>query len=285
MIEPNPKWQKCPDGDLGIVVSGDAAVEWIMPYFHKYVRENSDLPVTFFDQGLTPAGKEYAEAHFNVIPFNLDTKFVKEHPNTKERWELVFSPEYLSKRHAWFHKPFILLASPYRRTLWLDIDCKVQHPPEKFLNDFSPTSRFAVTPDFIPEGASRNNTYRNLLCVNLPNETVYNTGVLYAEHGAPFVEEWATFCLKHNDKHLGDQDVLVDLCYHKNLERALFPHLPKTFDELPKSFNWNHTVSENSDAHILHYHSIGKETIFNTMQKENLFVPNLKKPYLQMFFG
>ncbi len=284
LISPHPKWGKKPTKDLGIVASGDHAVEWILPFFEKFVSK-SNLPVTFFDQGLTPGGLAFAKDHFDVIPFHLDTSFVYEHPNAKARWDLIFSEDYLSKRHAWFHKPFLLLNSPYKRTLWLDIDCKVQRPLDSFLNNFAPCGGFAVAPDFLPEGASRENTSRNVLCANNPGETVYNTGVLFVEHGSPFLEEWAQVCLHHNGIHIGDQDALVDLCFHKKLEKTLLPHLPDTFSELPKTFNWNHLVSENKEAYIIHYHSIGKEKIHTIMDNHNLHNPHLQSPHMQMFLS
>ncbi|MCI5052363.1 MAG: hypothetical protein MRY21_04410 [Simkaniaceae bacterium] len=273
-------WKGSPTQERGIITALDKHLEWLLPWWWENLRAHCTLPVTLFDMGLTSEGRKWCEARMQVRDFFLDTSFVTEDPTEKEKWELIFTQEYLKKRPAWFCKSFTLLQTPYKETLWLDTDCKVMHPIDEIFSYAEGGLEIAL-----PLGMSREEaqakggmTIAHALQITLPGEIAYNCGIIPYKWGTPLIVEWARAVYRYNSQFLCDQDVLIRLLHMKKREKLLFPHLPCEVTTLPDTYHWNFLKGENPEAHIIHYHSTGKERILQEAKLlDTLYAPNMAR--------
>jgi hypothetical protein len=161
------RWQRelPPSGD-GLMTGADSHHEWMLPWWFEQAQRHNRLPVAFADFGLSPAMRAWC----------------------CERGMVIRVPAAGEK--TWHRKPFAILASPFRRTLWLDVDCQV-------CADLAPVFAFA------DRGLGLTLDPHTGFC---PQPGALATGVAAARHGEPAVEEWAKEILLR--KHRGDQEAL-----------------------------------------------------------------------------
>lgn len=161
------RWQRdmTPVGD-GVITGADRHQEWMLPWWFEQVQRWTRLPVAFADFGMTPAMRAWCSERGLVLKV----------PAAGEK--------------SWHRKPFALLASPFRRTLWLDADCQV-------CADLAPVFPYA------DRGLGVTSDPYTGFC---PQPGAVATGVVVCSYGEPAVEEWAKEILLR--KHRGDQEAL-----------------------------------------------------------------------------
>lgn len=110
---------------------------------------------------------------------------------------------------GWFRKPFAVLQSPYRKTLWLDLDCEIRRSLDPIFGRIQ-AGRMSVCPT-------------NVMCppdyAKLRDRGWYETlplgavrfcgGLIGVEHGAPIIAEWAHASVPPREfDYRGDQEIL-----------------------------------------------------------------------------
>jgi hypothetical protein len=226
----------------GVIVGCDQKQEWMLPWWISNFRAWSDLPIAFVDFGMTSHAKKWCKAHGTLIALKAPQGFI--YPKEKissdlcEKWEKRYGSHLWSARGSWFHKPFALLQTPFKETIWLDLDCEILGPLTHLFNKLHRHSRMALV---------RDNTG--------PFEEVgYNSGVVVYDAKSPLLTHWAATCIRKNNEFLGDQEVLTHLIQEGDIEVA----------ELPGKYNWVVKTGINPEAVVLHWSgSWGKQVIRN----------------------
>lgn len=180
----------------GIIVGLDAKQEYLLAYFYINLRLCSDLPITFFDFGMSLFGKDFCEKRGHVI--RVESSLYSR--QTK-------SDEDLQKT-AWFKKPLACKKAPYDVNLWLDLDCKVIKCLKLLIEQITQDNHLYLAVD--ERATSRAKT----LGIDYP---IYNSGVIGFTKHAEVIDLWIKACMNQSFK--GDQDALsyVIACNRCNL--------------------------------------------------------------------
>ena len=228
----------------GVIVGCDQKQEWMLPWWWSHFRAHNDLPVAFIDFGMTVLAKKWCKARGKVISLKAPSRFIFQKnqisSDFSEKWEKRYGPHLWSARNQWFLKPFALLQTPFKETIWLDLDCEILGSISHLFNKLHHSSRLALV---------RDNTG--------PFEEVgYNSGVIVYDAKSPLLPEWASSCVHKNNQFLGDQEVLTHLIQEKHIEVA----------ELLSKYNWVIKKGINPEAVVLHWSgSWGKQVIRNNI--------------------
>lgn len=119
----------------------------------------------------------------------------------------------------WFFKPFLLLQSPYRRTIWIDIDCLVRGSIADLFDFADNPHGISLSVDKRPEKIKAKINSGILK----PHHKHYTSGVLPYLHGNEIVKKWAWGVLELEGNFTGDQDVLNHIIGEENIEVPIFP--------------------------------------------------------------
>ena len=219
----------------GIVVGSDQTQEWLLPWWWDRYRKYNSHPVTFVDFGMTLSAREWCKERGELVRLLVaDVFVVKENeldPALIDKWEGIYGKRVWDARHAWFVKPLACLQSPYRRSIWIDLDCEVRRPLDPLFDFCEHPSGISMTRDFGAKDAN------------------YTSGVIAYKRGLPLIEEWAHQAFTRNQEFPGDQDLLTAILFEKKLEIQVLPDI----------YNWSRSFPDNSNAAIVHYHGqIGK---------------------------
>lgn len=221
----------------GIIVGSDQTLEWTLPWWWDHYRRWNSFPVVFIDFGLSLEKKRWCEERgerkvLRVVDFAEEVDAA-----TAQEWEREFGTQFWESRNAWFKKPMACSLSPFKRTLWIDLDCEI---------------RGSLAPLF--EYADRNTGFAMAKeQIDVPKtHPIYNSGVIAFRQNHPLLKEWGERCLKESRLFRGDQEVLSALIAEKKIE----------IDEIPPLYNWSRCLEERADILIHHWHgAYGKEAI------------------------
>ncbi len=230
------KWARKPTQERGIICGADSSQEWLLPWWwERYSAENA-YPVTFCDFGMSQEAKEWCTKRGEVIAIPFDPTLVTPYedvdPLLVKQWETCYTSTVWDFRPVWFKKPFALLQSPYKRGVWLDLDCEI-------LQSIEPLFEFCGAQEQL--GIMREFTWQHLL--KFDPAIVYNSGVIVFEHGAPIIEQWAEGSVTLNHLFWGDEVLLSHLIQQMQLD--VF--------ELPGIYNWRLSQGMNLNAVIVHW--------------------------------
>jgi hypothetical protein len=211
----------------GIVVASDQTHEWLLPWWWDHYRKYNDHPVVFVDFGLSLKAKNWCKERGEFALLPVPDIFVKEKqeidPLLSTDWELGFGNKFWPSRNAWFKKPLACLRSPFRRTIWLDIDCEIRGSIQK-LFDYADRAQVGL--------------------VRERSGSLYNSGVIVFRHGISLIEQWAKESFEKNHLFRGDQEILSNMIKEKKLD----------IEKLPEIYNWSRLYEDNPDALVLHWH-------------------------------
>jgi hypothetical protein len=233
----------------GIVVAATHHLEWLLPWWWYNYQAHNTLPVAFFDLGLSPKYKAWAEQRGLLIPLEVPDSLVfpKEQvdPSLASKWEEVIGSGVWDVRLKWFKKPFAFASAPFSKNLWIDLDCEVRTNVSPFFPLLTDDIDLAI----VPEPEALQNGLRSL---GLAEEKVYNSGVVLYHKDAPFLFLWLEEVLKKNHLHIGDQEALS----------RVLANNPISLKELTSIYNWDRGLGPNPDALIFHWHGQkGKQLI------------------------
>lgn len=231
-MEPIIKWdlENYTGGD-GIIVATDMKQEWMLKWWWDNYAKYNNFPVTFFDLGMSKSASIWCEEHGNLIRFTFPEGWIKPKQaiddTKKALWEDIYQGDLWDGRTHWFTKPFLLLKSPYQRTVWMDLDCEVRKPIDKLFDFANEKDGFSI------------------LSFQLDDLNIYNTGVIACRHGSPIPQKWAEHTCANNHNHVGDETLLMEMIEKENLQ--ITPH--------PLLYNWPTIIPQ--DANMVIRHHIG----------------------------
>jgi hypothetical protein len=240
------KWSACALQEEGIVVAADAQQEWLLPWWwEKYSRLHTH-PVAFVDFGLSKPVKKWCEERGMRIALPVPDIFVASReemdPDLVAHMEKEVGKKFWPCRDAWFKKPLACLLTPFKKSIWIDLDCEI---------------RGSLQPLFeLKECSLGLVKYRH---TEMPYP-VYNSGLIVFEQGIPVFEKWADLAIEQNHLFRGDEEILSYLL-----------HTAGGVFELPAIYNWSRCFEENAEAIVMHWHGAnGKFCIYHQMMASNL---------------
>lgn len=176
------RWARQPEGDMGILVPVCENQQDLVPWWWWAYARHNRWPVIFVDFGMNAATRRWCEARGRVMCSGAP----REVP-------------------GWFRKPFAILKSPFRRTVWVDLDCEVRGDAARLAS---------LAPGGMALG--RDWSYPAALHHRLPFKgPCWSSALVAVEHGSPLVPEWARAVLEKKDKFRGDQEVLSALLHER----------------------------------------------------------------------
>jgi hypothetical protein len=222
---------KTPSEEKGIIIGADKTQEWLLPWWYFYYSQTNQYPVSFCNFGMSKKALSWCKERGNVIQAPSSDFMVKKENISKklrEKWEKRWATtSFWEGRASWFLKPLVLLQSPYKYSVWIDLDCQVLRPIDPIFLFARNPSGLSIAPDQVVCHLHKNPYY--------PKDVIpYNSGVISFQNGSPLVEKWASYCLEKNHLFQGDQDVI---------EHILSKEKPE-FIELPILYNWSFLLSQ-----------------------------------------
>lgn len=241
------KWPKSfPIKERGVIVGADSRQEWLLPWWWEHFNKNNTIPVAFVNFGMSKEKKNWCRERGELIELPLYDEYTlpreKVSTNKVRLWEKKLGNEFWGCRSAWFKKPFAFLLTPFKRTLWIDLDCEVRVNVASFFE----IERLAlrVEQHQIEKGI-----------------TEYNSGVVIFSWGDPLIEEWAQLALTQSDRFRGDQEILSWLIHQQQI-----PIHP-----LEEKYNWSRLKGEDPDILVYHWHGEkGRAHIAHELWKKSL---------------
>ncbi|MES2272636.1 MAG: hypothetical protein V4487_00390 [Chlamydiota bacterium] len=241
----------------GIVVGSDQTLEWLLPWWWDHYQRHNAFPVTFVNFGLSLEMKKWCQERGELRSLSIFDLGVKEKEEIEtasaSEWELNFGKNFWQNRGAWFKKPLACLQSPYRRSLWIDLDCEIRGSLKELFTHADHPSGIGLVKDL--------NHPTSSLC------PIYNSGVIAFRRNLPLIEDWGTQALVRNHLFPGDQDLLSQIIHEKSI----------CISEMDPQYNWSRRSEENPAAVIYHWHGdFGKCAIRHQIQcrELDLFLTN-----------
>jgi hypothetical protein len=264
-LEVFKKW-RCHDllNADGIIVGCTQSVEWMLPWWWMHYHFHNSFPVTFVDMGMTDAARVWCQKRGELIALKIPESFIamKEavEPSLAELWMRFHGRDFWPARKGWFKKPFAFLLSPYKRTIWLDVDCQVRRSLGELFKTCDNPGGLAIAPDpFQFREGLKGFIHRG--------EVLYNSGVVVYARGSPLIQEWAERTLDWTDHFAGDQNILSRVIFLKKV----------MFCELSLYYNWLLALGLRVPAAIRHFGGpYGKKDIQTEIAAlKNLFLMDL----------
>jgi hypothetical protein len=229
-------WKRSPKLKRGILCGAEASQEWLLPWWWSRYIEHNHFPVTFIDFGMTQEMRDWCAEKGEVIPVEIDPACITPRSGIVEEsakeWEKNHGWKVWNARHTWFKKPGALLHSPYKQTVWIDIDCEILGPLDPLFKEFDRSREMALV--------------REYACDHIPKfdpRVRYNGGIILFQHGSPILEKFAEGALTQNHLFAGDDNLLSHMINSNRLE----------VQELPEIYNWRMARGLNLNAVVLHW--------------------------------
>lgn len=224
----------------GILVGSDWNQEWLLPYWWENYQKYNRYPVAFVDFGMSQEKKKWCCERGEYISLQVGNVFVKEKDEVQEeiaaRWERLGGGNVWSHRHVWFKKPLACLQSPFRNTVWIDLDCEILGSLKTVFEACTHPSGIAIA-----KHRSAQSSY-----------PTYNSGVIAFQRNLPLIEMWAHQAFARTDAFCGDQDLLSRIVFEQKIDIC----------ELPCIYNWHIGFGDNPEAIINHWlGDIGKAAL------------------------
>ena len=157
----------------GILVATDVFQEWLLPWWWDHYSEHNTYPVAFVDLGMGEEMKEWCREHGELICLRIANVFVTEQEEIEvhciKEWERIYGKHFWPSRCAWFKKPLACLQSPFRHTLWLDLDCEVRGPLDSLFSFSNHPSGIGLCKE----------SWKKV------GDPLYNSGVISFKHSIP----------------------------------------------------------------------------------------------------
>jgi len=222
----------------GIVIGSDRNQEWLLPLWWERYSDHNAYPVAFADFGMSPESAAWCRERGELFSVP-EIEIAEVPPNRREVWEAYYGNGILSHRKLFFKKPFALLQSPFLKSVWIDLDCRVR-------GSLAPL--FALLDSGIdigmrkePEEIQRSHLEKGFI---LPGETDYNTGVIPCRKDAQILADWIDAIRTLGEEFPSDQQAF---------SRALKLR-PAKMAELDPIYNWSPINGSNPNAVIYHFH-------------------------------
>lgn len=237
-------------GTNGILVGCDEAQEWLLPWWWKNYSSFNQFPVSFVDLGLSEEGRKWCEDRGELLYCHAEKRPASKeeiNPKVASRWEEIYGEDLWKSRQSWFQKPLCMLQSPYERTIWLDLDCEVLGSLHDLFSYCECKAGLGMAQE--PHSSQLQEMAKGLL---LPNEVLFNSGVIVFSKGSSLVKKWANEAQKKSAEFWGDGHLLSRLIHIEKYDIQV----------LPDVYNWRMSQGIHLSASIVHWvGSWGKEYI------------------------
>lgn len=230
----------------GVITGCDWRMEKMLPWWWENYKAHNPYPVTFIDFGLSSNMRRWCRTLGGVINLEVPLYLLKKRINCPLKELEGLKPKKILhkqlRRMCFFKKPFALLQSPYRRTVWIDVDCEIK---DNLLDLFEYSKN--------PHGISLTplSPHKHLYHLQRgwikPNQKMFNCGVISYQRGARIIQQWAIAVVTREKFYYADQNILTDLIYEQKID---FPFFPATYNWVLKEWGMNPT------AKVLHYAGI-----------------------------
>ncbi len=238
------EWSSSPTQECGILCGAEKSQEWLLPWWWSCYQPLHQFPVTFCDFGMSLEMRQWCLLRGEVLSVELEPSLIAQPQDLPQDFishaESVYGKRIWSSRPHWFKKPFALLKSPYKTTLWLDIDCEILASLAPLFSQFDPSLQVALVREFS----------QSHLPIGDPLLS-YNGGVIVFQHGSSLIQKWAQGVFDKNHLFLGDDHLLSHLIYSNQV----------AIQELSPLYNWRISQGLNLNASIIHWVGEGKEYI------------------------
>ena len=229
--------EKSPKIPQGILVAADEKLEWMLPWWHCHYAKNNSFPVALVDLGLSPNYRTRCiEKGIEILDLTKPPFIAEKEDQTN--WELLYAGDMWRGRQKRLTKPFALLQTPFKQTIYLDLDCEVKGSLEPLFAFADHPAKIALAQERIASHAMAEKAE-----ILQEGETLYNSGVISFQHGSPLIPLWAEKIQQEHSAFMGDQTALARLLWESKKEIAL----------LPSIWNWRMADGENPDAQIIHW--------------------------------
>lgn len=226
----------------GFITGSDKALEWLLPFWLMHLRTYHRNHITIVNFGMGVDILRWLRGKADVLNLTISEDLFEKRSSFPIRYGNEDAPLvelYQRKRKAWFTKPFAMLHSPYRRTVWLDADCQVN-------GDISSLFSFAENETGVAMGLEAEHKMQAKIedGVLKPGGKLFNSGVIAYLHGAQLIQKWAQAVIEDEGVFLGDQDILSYLIDQANLPVPVFS----------RQYNWlMNEWGVNDEARVLHW--------------------------------
>lgn len=228
------KWRPYPkEKPAGIIVGSDLTQEWLLPWWWEKYRTHNDFPVTFVDFGMSKEKRAWCQERGELILLPIADIFVAEKeqvdPTLIDQWEGIYGGRFWPSRSAWFKKPLACLQSPYKRSIWIDLDCEIRGSIKELFSLCEGGDGMALA----EEGYDPSLGFM-----------MYNSGVIIFKRSLSAIESWAHLAFEANHAYAGDQDLLSKVIHDERVKIMTLSPL----------YNWSRRKEKNPDAIIYHWH-------------------------------
>lgn len=196
------QWSKTTTAEQGVITGADAEQEWLLPWWYEnFRRHNMDTQIAFADFGLSPIAQHWCSQRGIVVPVRCGAG------------------------KAWHKKPFAMMQSPFKNSVWIDADCEVRQDVSALF-------------EFCDQGIGLTKDPITPFC---PQPGAWATGVIASSHGEPAIEEWCKEILLRESR--GDQEAL----------NAIRDRLFERLVEMPHKYQWLRLEGDSDQAAIMHW--------------------------------
>lgn len=218
------RWGVMTAPEDGVIVGCSRHHEWMLPWWWMHFRPHNPYPVVFFNFGdMSLEARKWCAKRGELKTLMVPTEeFVATREDVPsecvENWEKHDNMNVWKARLEWFKKPFACLMSPFKRTIWIDLDCQVRKSLKPI---FKLCKRGLFLCRELPQVEQIHRDGGSLE----PGEIIYNTGVIPFLHGEPLIENWARECVERNRLLRGDQEVLSRWLFENGMELPILPSI------------------------------------------------------------
>lgn len=248
------------DAACGILCGTDQEQEWLLPWWWSRYQDHNNFPVAFCDFGMSDQARRWCEQRGSVIDISFDPAAVAPRESLAveliKEWEALYGPSLWKARNSWFKKPLAMIQSPFKKSIWIDLDCEVLSCVSALFEISTSNSALALVKE--PGTA------------HLPSfhpDIKYNSGVLVFNQQSELIHQWAEQALELNHQFWGDDPLLSHLIVKNKVK----------VQEIPEVWNWRMNYGFSLNAKIYHWVGSGGKNFIR--EKGGV------KPMLDAFFA
>lgn len=226
----------------GVIVASDIFTEWLIPWWWDNYRRTNSFAVIFVDLGMSQSMRKWCKKRGECISLASEISVSSKElidPAIAKEWEKGGGEKFWETRAIWFKKPLICLQSPFRRTIWSDLDCEILGPLDPL---------FAYCDNNV-----------GLSLVQYDDLPTYNSGIIVFKKEVPLLKTWVQKTFSSNHLFRGDEELLSHLIVEQKLPII----------ELPRIYNWNYRWPNHDCAKVIHWYGApGKTIIYNKINSK-----------------
>lgn len=224
----------------GILTGCDQSHEWMLKMWWYYYSKTNTYPVTFVNFGMSKSAELWCEKRGTVLtpkaPKNLIAQ-KKDIPSRRwKKWEKTYTDIIWTKRPIWFLKPHAVYQSPFKKSIWLDLDTFVIKPLTPLMEASDET------------GIAMCHCY---------DQFNFNTGVISYQTSLPLIKQWADTTHTLNHQFIGDQETMNYLIQTQKIPVKIMPSI----------FNQRFQYGISKETFIIHFTGAFKKELFEKIYK------------------